>query len=133
MEFDYQTFEMDEFYRSLLTAAATFVVGALLSLLASRIIRIVFGRITSRTTTETDDFILQILVGTIKPLGLLISTSVAWKILPIENEINNAVLGIIKLTCLVLIVRVINKIVLRLIQSWALKIDDNSVSTMLRS
>ena len=124
---------MDDFYRSLLTATATFCVGAFLSLVASRITRVVFGRITARTNTETDDFILQVLVSTIKPLGLLISASVAWKILPIENVINNAVLGIIKLICLVLIVRVINKIVLRLIQRWSLKIDDNSVSTMLRS
>ena len=124
---------MDDFYRSLLTATATFCVGAILSLVASRITRVVFGRITARTNTETDDFILQVLVSTIKPLGLLISASVAWKILPIENVINNAVLGIIKLICLVLIVRVINKIVLRLIQRWSLKIDDNSVSTMLRS
>ena len=124
---------MDDFYRSLLTATATFCVGAILSLVASRITRVVFGRITARTNTETDDFILQVLLSTIKPLGLLISASVAWKILPIENVINNAVLGIIKLICLVLIVRVINKIVLRLIQRWSLKIDDNSVSTMLRS
>ena len=88
---------MDDFYRPLLTAAATFVVGSFLTLIATRTTKIIFGRITARTITETDDFILQIIVSTIKPLGLLISASVAWKILPIENEINDAVLGIIKL------------------------------------
>ena len=124
---------MDDSYRTLLTAAITFVVGVLFSLLASRATSIIFGRITARTSTKTDDFILQTLVSTIKPLGILISSSIAWKILPIENEINNAILGIIKLICLVLIVRVINKIILRLIHRWSLKIDDNSVSTMLRS
>jgi small-conductance mechanosensitive channel len=124
---------MDDSYRILLTAAVTFVIGSFISLLASRITSIIFGRITARTSTKTDDFVLQAIVSAIKPLGILISGSIAWKILPIENEINNAVLGLIKLVCLILIVRVINKILLRLIQRWALRIDDNSVSTMLRS
>ena len=124
---------MDDFYKTLLTAAITFVVGSLISLIASRATIIIFGRITARTASQTDDFILQSIVSTVKPLGILISGSIAWQILPIESEINNAVLGLIKLACLILIVRVINKILLRLIQRWALKIDDNSVSTMLRS
>jgi len=124
---------MDDFYRLLLTSAATFIIGSLLTLVAARLTKVIFGRITARTSSETDDYILQVLVTTIKPLGLLISASVAWKVLPIENEINNAVLGIIKFVCLIIIVRLINKLVLRLIERWSLKINDNSVSTMLRS
>ncbi len=124
---------MDDFYRLLLTSAATFIIGSLLTLVAARLTKVIFGRITARTSSETDDYILQVLVTTIKPLGLLISASVAWKVLPIENEINNAVLGIIKFVCLIIIVRLINKLVLRLIERWSVKINDNSVSTMLRS
>ena len=96
---------MNDFYRLLLTSAATFVVGSLLSLLSARITRVIFGRITARTSTETDDFILQVVVNTLKPLGLLISASISWKILPIETEISNAVLGIIKLACLIMSAR----------------------------
>ncbi|WP_320667989.1 mechanosensitive ion channel family protein [Prochlorococcus sp. MIT 1307] len=124
---------MDDFYRLLLTSAAAFIIGSLLSLLAARISRVIFGRIAARTKTKTDDFIFQVIANAIKPLGLLISASIAWKILPIENEISNAVLGIIKLICLILLVRLINKIVFRLIERWSLKINDSSVSTMLRS
>ncbi len=124
---------MDDLYGTLLTSAATFVVGVLLSLLAARTSRIIFGRIAKRTISQTDDFILEVLTNNIRPLGILISASISWKILPIENEISNAVLGIIKLVCLVLLIRLINKIIQRLIQRWSLKIDDNSVSTMLRS
>ena len=124
---------MDAFYRTILTSLGTFVVGALISLIAARSTRVILGRITTRTKSETDDFILQSIVRTIKPLGLLISASISWKILPIDDEINNAVLGIIKLACLVLLIRLINSIILRLIERWSLRIDDNSVSTMLRS
>tara|TARA_B100000029_G_scaffold512846_1_gene610635 strand:- start:2298 stop:3329 length:1032 start_codon:yes stop_codon:yes gene_type:complete len=124
---------MNDFYKLLVTSFATFIVGALISLLAARVTRVLLGRITSRTKTETDDFILQMVVKTIRPLGLLISGSIAWNILPIEDTINNAVLGIIKFISLIILVRVINKIILRLIERWSLKIDDNSVSTMLRS
>ncbi len=124
---------MDAFYRPLLTSLATFVVGTILTLLAVRVAKIVLGRITTRTKSQTDDFILKIILNTAKPLGILISSSIAWKILPIENEISAAIVGIIKLACLILLVRLINKVILRLIESWSLKIDDTSISTMLRS
>ena len=124
---------MSELYITLLTSAGTLIIGSLLTLLAARITKIIFGRITERTRSETDDFLVQAIVSTMKPLGFLISASIAWKILPIENEINNAVLGIIKLISLILLVRLTNKIFLRLIQRWSIRIDDNSVSTMLRS
>ena len=69
---------MDDFYRTLLASLSTFLIGSLLTLLAARITKILFGRITSRTSSDTDDFILQVLVKTIKPLGLLTAKPIIY-------------------------------------------------------
>ena len=50
-----------------------------------------------------------------------------------NNEIDNYVLAISKFIGLVLIVRMINRILLRVIHRWTLKIDDKAISTMLKS
>ncbi len=124
---------MSDMYKLLLTAAITFLIGSIITLLTKRFSQIIFKRIASKTKTKTDDFIADVIIQAIKPLGFLFSASISWSILPIENAINSTVLGIIKLISIVIIIRIINKVFLKLIQSWALRIDDNSVSTMLRS
>ncbi len=124
---------MSNLYQNLLTAVATFLIASLLTLVAARLLRLAMSRITSRTKSGTDDYIAEVIIKTIKPLGLLISASVAWSILPIEEGINIAFTGIVKLLSLLLIVRLINNISLRLINSWASRIEDSSVSQMLLS
>ncbi len=124
---------MSDTYRALLLSTGIFFIGGLLSLLIARLAKQILGRFTASTKSETDDFILEIFVRTIKPLGWITSASIAWTILPINEELNNAVLGVFKLLFLLIVVRFINKLSLKLIQRWAIRIDDPAVSTMLRS
>ena len=124
---------MDEFSKSLITAIATLLIGGILSILLARIAALALEKLTRRTKSETDDFIAKAIVRTIRRLGWLISISITWKILPVGVDIDTFVMGTAKLYFLILIVRLINTIVLRLIQRWSLRIDDPAVSTMLRS
>ncbi|KGG15108.1 Small mechanosensitive ion channel [Prochlorococcus sp. MIT 0602] len=89
-----------------------------------------------RTKSKTDDYILQVLLETIKPLGLSISAFAAWKVLAIQRTVyglNEGITGAFKLILLILIVRLFNRVLLKLLNSWALKINDSAVSTMLKS
>ncbi len=124
---------MEGLYKDVVISAIILILGGLVTLIIARLTKIVVGRFTRRTKSETDDYILNVLISTIKPIGWVISASIAWKVLPIQDEIDQIVLGISKLFLLVFIVRLINKIILRLMQRWALKIDDSAVSTMLQS
>ncbi len=124
---------MDDLYKSLLASASIFLLGGLLSLIVARLTKVILGRLAKRTKSKTDDFIVEGVVNTIKPLGWVISASLAWSALPVPEEITNAVLGITKLICLILLVRLINKVICRVTSRWCLRIDDESVSTMIKS
>ncbi len=116
-----------------LISAFSFLICTILSLIISRLARKTLEKIAYRTKNKLDDYILKALVDSSKPLGLLISTFIAWKALVIGGDIDKAIIGIIKFLLLVIVVRLVNKIVLKLINSWSLKVDDTSISTMLRS
>ena len=123
-------------YSRLIFSACVFLLGYIFTFIGARIIKGVFKRITSRTKSSTDDYVLKVIVETIKPLGISISTYAAWKILALKTNIdglNENIFGLFKLILVILLIRLINRILLRIISSWSQKIDDQAVSTMLRS
>tara|TARA_Y100001968_G_C19452242_1_gene769498 strand:- start:2827 stop:3861 length:1035 start_codon:yes stop_codon:yes gene_type:complete len=130
---------MNNLYVYFFTATGTLIAGIILTLIIKRFSGKVLSKITSRTKSTTDDYIAKAIIDSIKPLGFLVSLSIAWtSLLPSFGEyeiktIENIVLGLIELVCLVIVVRLFNKIILRLINSWAIQINDNSVSSMLNS
>ena len=120
----------------LIAAISVFFVGILITIIGSKVLQRVFSKITSRTKNTTDDYILAVLLETIKPLGLSISLFLAWETIDIDLTIlgiNEVVSGIAKLILIVLIIRLINRVLLRLISSWSKKINDQAVSTMISS
>ena len=124
---------MSDFYRSLIEALGLFFVGCILTLIISKLAKKILGRITIRTNNEIDDYIAKSLVDCIKPLGYLVSLSVSWKLLEINDSVDNIILGLIKFICLVIIIRVINKILIKVIKQWSIQVNDKSISTMLNS
>ncbi|WP_269623508.1 mechanosensitive ion channel family protein [Prochlorococcus marinus] len=127
---------MNEIYSKLIATATVFLIGLIITLSLSRLTRSIFGRLVKSSKSETDDYILKVVVETIKPLGITITSFLSWKILSIQIKIigiSEIIGGIFKLIVLILIVRLINRILLRLIQSWSNKVNDIAVSTMLRS
>ena len=124
---------MSDLYKSLIISGCTFIIGLFTTLITSRLSKKVLTKITSRTRTQVDDFIAKSLIEAIKPLGYLISLAISWNLLELSNQINNIVLGIIKLICLIVIVRLINKILLSVVASWSSKVSDKSFRTMINS
>ncbi len=124
---------METVYTNAIKAVAVLIIGSLCSLAAKRLIGIVLNRLVSKTKSETDDYIVNILVSSIKPIGFIVTATLAWKILPIQEDIDQIVLGIAKLFSLIIIVRIINRIVIRVIHRWSVHINDLAVSSMLKS
>tara|TARA_Y100001968_G_scaffold251151_1_gene236328 strand:- start:1586 stop:2602 length:1017 start_codon:yes stop_codon:yes gene_type:complete len=124
---------MDEFYKNLIISLLTFSIGCLVSLISPKILKKGLRKITSATQSKTDDYIASILVDTIKPLGFILSFIVGWKVLLIGGIVDKLLMGISKFIFLIYIVRFINRVFLKIIQRWASKINDASISEMIRS
>jgi small-conductance mechanosensitive channel len=109
------------------------VGGGLLGLLVARLVQRVLGRITRRTASTTDDFVVTVLVDTIPPVAWVLSASLGWQILPTDAASDRLVYGLAKLILVVLIVRLVNRIGLRLLQRWANRAGDLQVANLIRS
>ena len=118
---------------ALLPALLSLVGGGLLGLLVARLVQRVLGRITRRTASTTDDFVVTVLVDTIPPVAWVLSASLAWQILPTDAASDRLVYGLAKLILVVLIVRLVNRIGLRLLQRWANRAGDLQVANLIRS
>jgi small-conductance mechanosensitive channel len=118
---------------ALLPALLTLVGGVLLGLLVARLVQRALGRITRRTASTTDDFVVTVLVDTIPPAAWVLSASLAWQVLPTNAASDRVVYGLAKLILVVLIVRLVNRIGLRLLQRWAHHAGDLQVANLIRS
>ena len=118
---------------TLLPALLALIGGGLLSLLVARVFGVVFGRLTRRTRSDTDDFIVQVIVETIPILGWVVSASWAWWLVPTPPELDRVVFTIAKLILVVFLVRLVNRISLRLLQRSAVHSGDPAVGSMLRA
>ena len=118
---------------TLLPALLALIGGGLLSLLVARVFGVVFGRLTRKTRSETDDFIVQVIVETIPILGWVVSASWAWWLIPTAPEADRVVFTVAKLILVVFLVRLVNRISLRLLQRSAIHSGDPAVGSMLRA
>ena len=118
---------------TLLPALLALIGGGLLSLLIARVFGVVFGRLTRRTRSETDDFIVQVIVETIPILGWVVSASWAWWLIPTAPEADRVVFTVAKLILVIFLVRLVNRISLRLLQRSATHSGDPAVGSMLRA
>ena len=90
---------------TLLPALLALIGGGLLSLLIARVFGVVFGRLTRKTRSETDDFIVQVIVATIPILGWVVSASWAWWLVPTAPEADRVVFTVAKLILVIFLVR----------------------------
>ena len=118
---------------TLLPALLALIGGGLLSLLVARGFGVVFGRLTRRTRSDTDDFIVQVIVETIPILGWVVSASWAWWLIPTAPEADRVVFTVAKLILVIFLVRLVNRISLRLLQRSAIHSGDPAVGSMLRA
>tara|TARA_B100000700_G_scaffold330730_1_gene458684 strand:- start:3552 stop:4580 length:1029 start_codon:yes stop_codon:yes gene_type:complete len=124
---------MNESYEVLLKSLAIFISGTIISFLAAKFINVVLSRIASRTKSETDDYIVETLTKTIRPIGITISVYIATNLLNINQSFNELISVILKLILIIIIIRFTNKISLKLLIRWSNRINDSSLSAMIRS
>jgi MscS family membrane protein len=116
-----------------LPALLTLVGGGFLSILLARVFTVLAGRVVRRTRSGTDDFIVQVLGETIAPAGWVLSAALAWQIIPSTAAGDRLAFGLAKLILVVLLVRLVNRIGIRLLKSWATRQSEEAVATMIRS
>ncbi|WP_320674625.1 mechanosensitive ion channel family protein [Prochlorococcus sp. MIT 1341] len=120
-------------YKTILTSILSLIVGALITLIVSSLAKKSFLRLATKTKSTTDDFIVNVILGSIKPLGLILTISFSWVLLPINDEIDYFFLGITKLLVLFVVVRLVNRISLRLLKTWSHKVNDDAIGAMIES
>ena len=125
---------MQIFSENFFYALAIFFIGILSSLIISRITKVFLKRISKRTKTDFDDFIFESIVSVIKPIGFLLSLyfSVDYYFVD-ENNFETSLLNIEKLLILIILIKVINKILIRSLQESSEKINDPSIISMISS
>ena len=118
----------------LILAISIFVIGILLSIIIYRIAKIFFKRISKRTKTNFDDYIFQSITSVIKPIGFLLSLyfSVDYYFVD-ENNFETSLLNLEKLLILIILIKVINKVLIRSLTESTSKINDSSIISMISS
>ena len=125
---------MEEIYTKLIYSILALFLGIIGTLVGTRLIGRILREITNRTKSETDDYVVNTFLESLKPIGLISSVYLSLIILvPINNPIENIVHGIFKFILLFLVVKSLNKITLRLLQGWTRRINDDALIGMINS
>ena len=125
---------MQIFSEKIFYAILIFLIGIFSTILISKVSKIFFKRIINRTKTDFDDFIFEAITRTIKPIGILLSIYFTIDYLSV-NDVTfiSVLLNIEKLLILIIIIKALNKILIRLLSEATNKINDSSLSSMISS
>ena len=117
-----------------LLAISIFFIGILFSIIISRLSKNFFKRISKKTKTNLDDFIFEVISGIIKPLGFLLSAYFSIDYF-FENEITfiSVLLNINKLIILIIIIKALNKVIIKSLIDSTSNVSDASISSMISS
>ena len=119
---------------NLLIAISIFFIGLLLTIIVSRFSKIFFKRITKRTKTNFDDFILEEITGIVKPIGFLLSAYFSIDYFFTDDSTFISVfLNIKKLLILIIVIKALNKVLISFITQATSKINDSSIISMISS
>ena len=125
---------MQIFSEKILYAFLIFLTGIVSTILITKISKIFFKRIANRTKTDFDDFIFESVTSTIKPIGILLSTYFTIDYFSVSDiTFVSVILNIKKLLILIIIIKALNKILIRLLFEATSKINDSSLSSMISS
>ena len=119
---------------NILLAISIFFIGILLSIITSKLSKVFFQRVSKRTKTNLDDFIFEVISGTIKPVGFLLSAYFSIDYF-FENEITfiSVLLNIKKLIILIIIIKALNKVIIKSLIDSTSNVNDASISSMISS
>ena len=119
---------------SLLYSMLILLTGIVLTVITSKITRFSLRRISKRTKTEFDDYIFASITNLIKPIGVLLSIYFALDYYFIEDiKFVSIILNLEKLLILIIVIKAINKILIRSLKETTDKINDPSLISMFSS
>ena len=125
---------MKIFSENILYGFLIFFIGTLASILFEKITKLFFKRISKRTKTNFDDFLFDSITNVIKPIGFLITIYFTIDYY-FENQITfiSVLLNIDKLLILIILIKLINKILIRSLLESTRKLTDASIISMVSS
>jgi len=125
---------MKIFPENILYAFLIFLIGTLASILFEKITKLFFKRISKRTKTNFDDFLFDSITNVIKPIGFLLTIYLTIDYY-FENQITfiSVLLNIDKLLILIILIKLINKILIRSLLESTRKLTDASIISMVSS
>ena len=125
---------MQIFSESFFYAISIFFIGIISTILINKLSKIFFKRIAKRTKNGFDDFIFESINNIIKPVGYLLSLYFAIDFYSNDDiTFILVLLNLKKLLILIIIIKAVNKILIRLINETTKKINDYSISSMISS
>ena len=122
------------FSETFLFSISIFFIGIIASILISKISKLFLKKIAKRTKNEFDDYIFELIVNIFKPIGFLLSLYFAVDFY-FQEDISfvSVFLNIDKLLILIIIIKALNKILIRSLKETTAKIDDPSIVSMISS
>ena len=125
---------MQIFSSDFLYASSIFFVGIISTIFIHKLSKIFFKRIAKKTKTDFDDFIFESITSIIKPVGILLSFYFSVDYFSAEDiSFILVLLNIKKLLILIIVIKALNKILIRLLTETTNKIIDPSISSMISS
>ena len=124
---------MNEIYKGLIYSLLILIIGSISTIVFTNIISRILSEFTQRTKTETDDYIVHTIIKVLKPIGFVSTIYLSILMVAYDNRLENMVHGFFKLILLFLVIKCLNKIILRAIERWTLKIKDEAIISMLAS
>ena len=119
---------------SFLFSMLILLIGIVLTIITSKITQFSLKRISKRTKTEFDDYIFATITNLIKPIGVLLSIYFALDYYFIEDvKFVSIILNIEKLLILIIVIKALNKILIRSLKETTDKINDPSIISMFSS
>ena len=125
---------MKIFGDSLLYSTLFFLVGILFTLIISRFSKYSLKKISKRTKTNFDDYVFASITNLIKPVGFLLSLYFSLDYFFVDEiKFISIILNLEKLIILVIVIKTLNKILIRSFKETTDKINDPSIISMVTS
>ena len=125
---------MKIFEDSLLYSTLFFLLGILLTLIISRFSKYSLKKISKRTKTNFDDYVFASITNLIKPVGFLLSLYFSLDYFFVDEiKFISIILNLEKLIILVIVIKTLNKILIRSLKETSDKINDPSIISMVTS
>ena len=125
---------MKIFSETFFFALSIFFIGLIASILLSKISSLFLKKISRRTINKFDDYIFDLIINIFKPIGFLLSLYLAVDFYFQEDvSVISVFLNINKLLILIIIIKALNKILIRSLKETTEKLNDKSIASMISS